>query len=304
MPCLERKDLSKLADQHIDAQKAVIGNLRQRMTELEAETDRLKKNPESPRYKESYKALTHLKQELDGEVPESPGSLNFKRDPSKQTAEDRAAVMAKLYQDREQYEFRDTTKKTGEPRTSSLFGYPTIQEMVDRGHTDIAEEMMVRSSSLLQDRSGGRNPVDFLNTDGLEVKQALGNLIEHHHIFNNVHVDEKGRIEFKSAKIFADSNGELKVAVIPSYWNAEQHGRNTQFIGLMDGMHAGEDPVTHLHYYRFTGKESEPIKAKLRQDTPKLAADATKRRDKRQDELDVLQSRKQNPKAFERHASP
>ena len=30
-----------------------------------------------------------------------------------------------------------------------------------------------------------------------------------------------------------------------SYWNAEAHGKNTQFIALMDGMHAGDDPVTH-----------------------------------------------------------
>jgi hypothetical protein len=208
--------------------------------------------------------------------------------------------MAQLYTARKQYQFNDTTKNLSEPRTASLFGYPTIQEMLDRGYEDIASEMMVRAASLLQLRADSRNPIDFLDTEGLEVKLALANIVEHHHIFNNVHVSDEGRVQFKSFKVYMDNTGKLTMTIVPSYWNAAEHGRNTQFIGLMDGMHAGEDPVTHLHYYRFTEEEAEPIRAKIRQDTAETVIEATNRANKLQEKLGDLEFRRNEPKKYER----
>jgi hypothetical protein len=74
--------------------------------------------------------------------------------------------------------------------------------------------------------------VDFLDTEGLEVKVALANTVEHHHIYNNVHLDENGRVEFKSFKIRQDrTTGELTLDIVPSYWNSEKHGETLKFSG-------------------------------------------------------------------------
>jgi hypothetical protein len=39
-----------------------------------------------------------------------------------------------------------------------------------------------------------KNPSDYLDSRGLEVKKSLSDGIEHHHLQNNVYLDESGRI--------------------------------------------------------------------------------------------------------------
>jgi hypothetical protein len=303
MPCLEAKDLSPLAEQHITSQKATITNLRQRKTELEAEEKRLSTQPDAdtnPKLKQVREAVNHLRLELDGEVESPPGSRNFVKDPIKKTAEERVEVMAALYRERTQFVFNDTTKVEGKERKASVFGLPTVEEMQRLQHKDVADAMMVRATSLLLQRQDGRNPVDFLDTTGLDVKVPLANVVEHHHIYNNVHLDENGRVEFKSFKIRQDRNtGKLKMDIVPTYWNSEQHGRNTQFIGLLDGMHSGQDPVTHMHYYRFTDDESKPIKEKIRADIKGITDEAKARQQKLEGQLSTLKARAADPKGYE-----
>lgn len=304
MPCLEPTDLTETADLHIKAQQAIVTNLRKRVPELEQERLRLigegDASGNSERLKMVNQAIAHLRLELNGEVETEPGSGKFERDPSKRSAEDRFAVMERLYRDRQHYQFVDTSKDLDDPRKASVFGLPTIKEMINRGEPEIAEEIMVRATSLLATKNDSRNPVDYLDTDGLEVKLALANQIEHHHIYNNVKLDENGRVNPKSFRISMDKNGELAMSVIPSYWNAAEHGRNSQFIALMDAMHAGDDPVTHLHYYRFNDEEAEPIKKKIRQTAADKAAEATKTAERLQEKLADLEARRSDPVSYER----
>lgn len=302
MPCLEKQDLKKLADYHVKAQKAIIGNLRTRRAKLEQEEKRILKTEgrDSPRLKQVQEAVNHLRLELDGEVESPPGSRRFTKDKEKKTAEERAEVMARQYSDRLQFVFRDTTKG-GNERIASVFGLPTIEEMNKLQNKEVSDAMMTRAASLLLSRNDSRNPVDYIDTTGLIVKDPLGNTVEHHHIYNNVHLDEAGRVEFKSFRIRQDrSTGELTMDIIPAYWNAEKHGRNTQFIGLLDGMHSGNDPVTHLHYYEFSGEESEPIKEKIRADTQKIVADASNRVNRLSVQLSTLRQRRSDPQEYER----
>jgi hypothetical protein len=303
MPCLEIKDLSPLAEQHITSQKATITNLRSRKSELEAEEKRLSAQPDAdtnPKLKQVREAVNHLRLELDGEVESPAGSRNFVKDPIKKTAEERVEVMAALYRERTQFQFRDTTKTEGKERLASVFGLPTVEEMQRLQHKDVADAMMVRATSLLLQRQDGRNPVDFLDTTGLDVKVPLANVVEHHHIYNNVHLDKDGRVEFKSFKIRQDRNtGELKMDIVPTYWNSEKHGRNTQFIGLLDGMHSGQDPVTHMHYYRFTDDEAKPIKEKIRSDIKGITDEAKARQQKLEGQLSTLKARAADPKGYE-----
>ncbi len=303
MPCLEIKDLSPLAEQHITSQKATITNLRSRKSELEAEEKRLSSQPDAdtnPKLKQVREAVNHLRLELDGEVESPAGSRNFVKDPVKKTAEERVEVMAALYRERTQFEFHDTTKVEGKERKASVFGLPTVEEMQRLQHKDVADSMMVRATSLLLQRQDGRNPVDFLDTTGLDVKVPLANVVEHHHIYNNVHLDKDGRVEFKSFKIRQDRNtGELRMDIVPTYWNSEQHGRNTQFIGLLDGMHSGQDPVTHMHYYRFTDSEAKPIKEKIRADIKGITDEAKTRQQKLEGQLSTLKARAADPKGYE-----
>jgi hypothetical protein len=304
MPCLEAKDLSQLAEQHITSQKATITNLRSRKIELEAEEKRLSTQPDAdtnPKLKQVREAVNHLRLELDGEVESPAGSRNFVKDPVKKTAEERVEVMAALYRERTQFEFHDTTKVEGKERKASVFGLPTVEEMQRLQHKDVADAMMVRATSLLLQRQDGRNPVDFLDTTGLDVKVPLANVVEHHHIYNNVHLDKDGRVEFKSFKIRQDRNtGELKMDIVPTYWNSEQHGRNTQFIGLLDGMHSGQDPVTHMHYYRFTDDEAKPIKEKIRSDIKGITDEAKTRQQRLERELSTLKERAADPEGYSR----
>lgn len=301
MPCLETKNLSQLAEQHITSQKATIANLRQRRTELEAEEKALFSSPDSPRLKQVREAVNHLNLELDGLRESPPGSRNFIKDPDKKTAEERVEVMAALYRDRTQFEFRDTTKSVGHERVASVFGLPTVEEMRKLEHKEVADALMVRASSLLLQRQDQRNPVDFLDTTGLDVKVPLANVVEHHHIYNNVYLDENGRVEFKSFKVRSDrTTGELTMDIVPGYWNSEQHGRNTQFIGLLDGMHSGQDPVTHMHYYRFSDEEAKPIREKISADIKGIADEARGRASRLESQLSTLKRRQSDPAGYER----
>lgn len=227
------------------------------------------------------------------------GSRIFVKDPNKKSAEARVEVMAALYRERSQFVFRDTTK-VGKERIASVFGLPTVQEMQRLQNKEAADALMARASSLLLNRGDTRNPVDFLDTEALEVKVALANTVEHHHIYNNVHLDENGRVEFKSFKVRQDkTTGELTLDIVPSYWNSEQHGRNTQFIGLLDGMHSGVDPVTHMHYYRFNESEAKAIKDKIRSDIADITSEAKGRATRLESQLATLKARATNPQEYE-----
>jgi hypothetical protein len=296
----ESADLNELAEGHITAQKAVIQGLRTRLSELEAERADLlsEPQPDDDRLKIVQDSIKHLRLELNGEIDLPDGT--FQKDPSKKSAEERAEVMFELYRTREQFIFNDATKIEGKERTASLFGLPTISKMLEEGQADIVNDMIVRSTSLVLSRSDNRNPIDYVDTTGLEVKKALANLIEHHHIYNNVYVNEQGRVQFKSFKLYQDKNtGDLTLNIVPSYWNAEEHGRNTQFIGLMDAMHAGEDPVAHLHYYKFNEQEVKVIEEKIRADIPGIAEEAQKRAEKLENKLNELWAIRDDPQRYE-----
>jgi chromosome segregation ATPase len=64
-------------------------------------------------------------------------------------------------------------------------------------------------------------------------------------------------------------------------------------------MHAGDDPVAHLHYYKFNEKESGPIKAKIAKDLPEIVADATRRKARLEADVRDLEARVRNPQQYE-----
>lgn len=301
MPCLEKVDLTKLAEQHITSQKAIVKNLRSRKDELiDEERILAAQAPDSERHKQVRGAIAHLRKELDGEVETEPGSFTFVRDRNKKTAEERAEIIAAQYLQREHFVFRDTTKKEGKERVASVFGLPTVSEMQRLNNKEISEEIMTRSISLVANKQSNRNPVDFIDSEGLEVKTPLGKAVEHHHIYNNVHLDSDGNVTPKSFNIRYNSQSqELEFNVIPSYWNADEHGKNTQFIGLLDGMHAGDDPITHLHYYKFNKKQAKEIEDKIRSDIPEKIDKAKERSLKLESTLSDLRRREKDPDKYE-----
>ena len=287
MACIEVEDLSDLAKQHIAVQNKIIENQKKRLKDMEAE---FAQTPEdNPRHGMLKDGISKLRYYLHEE--------------GQKTVEDRLAMMSALYTDRRSMTFRDLSD-AGKARVASLFGLPTIQEMIDRSQPGILRELMVRASSLLMGGSAesGKNPVDFVDVEGLEVKDALANIIEYHHIYNNVYIDENGRIQFKSFKFRSDPNdpGKLRLDIVPSYWNAEEHGSNTQFIALLDAVHNGEDPVTHLHFYEMNAQEVGQIKAKIEADLPEMREKAKARIPKREAELRQLQARQRDPAAYEK----
>lgn len=293
MPCLEEKDLTHLIDQHVAAQKAICTEMRQRLSEMQSQF----KKTGDPKFSA---AVADLEFHLNGNEESPSGGGKFVKIPNQKTAEERIAVMEAQYRQSPQFEFHDTTKNTGKPRTASVFGMPSAEQMRKLGHDDIADDIDTRALSLAQASATSRNPVHYLDDSGLTVKTPLGNGIEHHHIFNNVHLSEKGRVEFKSYDIYYNHRTkQMEFSAIPSHWNAEEHGRNTQFIGLLDGMHSGADPATHLHFYKFTNTEKQPILDKIRADHPAKAASAAARIPKLQDELRSLRSRQVNPVKYE-----
>lgn len=335
MACLEEKDLSELAKNHIEAQKSNIKNQRNRLTEIEAELKSLKsrKDADPLRVKEAENAITDLQYHLNGkakrekliaEIEElkSRGTNSkrlaylekavrsndkFIKDPDIDIAERRVEMMEKLYTQRAQYQFQDSAfgkDKDGNPipRYASVFGAPTVNKMLEDGELEVAEELMLRSISMVTSGDANKNPFDYIDTEGLEVKKALGNGdgIEHHHIFNNVYLDKDGRVKPNSVRFHRNrTTGDIEMQVVPEYWNSEKHGRNTQFIELMDGAHSGDDTATHLHYYKFDGKDEEFIKEKIKEKVKETSTAAKNRLPKLEAELSVLKSRRDNPKAYE-----
>lgn len=293
MPCLEKKDLTYLIDQHVAAQKAICTEMRQRLSEIRSQ---FKKTGDA----KFSAAVANLEFHLNGNEESYQGSGKFVKIPNQRTMEERVAVMEAQYRDSPQFEFHDTTKNTGKSRTASVFGMPSAEQMRKLGHDDIADDIDSRALSLAQASATSRNPVHYLDDTGLNVKNPLGNGIEHHHIFNNVYLSKQGRAEFKSYDIYYNHRTKaMEFSVIPSYWNAKEHGRNTQFIGLLDGMHSGGDPATHLHFYKFTDAETQPIIDKIRADHPAKVVSAAAQIPKLQGELRSLRSRQVNPVKYE-----
>ncbi|MGL5880981.1 MAG: hypothetical protein ACRC2V_24835 [Xenococcaceae cyanobacterium] len=333
MACLEEKDLSQIADQHIEAQKSNIKNQRKRLGEIKEEFEKLSKSeePDSLKLREAESAIADLEYHLNGRVKRSQlqeevqklsqSGLNPNRlkklqdalaadqsdtlkDPDLKTAEERALVMEALYRDRTQFQFQDTAHdkdKDGNPipRFASVFGAPTVKKMIESGNRDIAEDLMLRSISLLAGGEATRNPSDYLDTTGLEVKKSLSDGIEHHHIYNNVYVDTNGRVSPNSVRFHLSKTGDIEMEVIPEYWNSTKHGRNTQFIELMDGAHSGDDTATHLHYYRFSEEESQFIRDKIKSKVGEISSTAAARIPKLEAELGELRERRENPKQYE-----
>lgn len=297
MPCLESKDLTKLINHHVAAQKAVVAQLRQRLLDIEKEENA---TTDASRLAVLKAARADLEFHLNGKKESPPGSNTFIKIPNQRTAEERIAIMEAQYRQSPQFEFHDTTKNSSKPRTASLFGLPTAKQMRDLGNDDIANEIDTRALSLSQLSQASKNPDHYIEDEGLNVKNPLSNGVEHHHIFNNVYLTPEGRVQFKSFKIFLNKKtGKPELSIIPSYWNAEEHGKNTQFIGLLDGMHSGADPATHLHYYKFTDTEKQEIIDKIRADSPAKSASAIAKIPKLQSELKRLQKRRLNPVEYE-----
>ncbi|MBW4668417.1 MAG: hypothetical protein KME60_13565 [Cyanomargarita calcarea GSE-NOS-MK-12-04C] len=334
MPCLEEKDLSALAQHHIQAQKANIVNQRQRLTEIEAELNALKSNPaaDSMRLREVENAHRDLEYHLNGRVERSKleeeaaelqksglkpdrlqkieqtltaSSTSLLKDPDLDVAEERVKVMEALYTQRQHLVFQDTahdTDKDGNPipRYASVFGAPTINKMREIGQKEIAEELILRSVSHVMNGESSKNPSDYLDATHIEVKKSLSDGTEHHHIHNNVHVDTNGRVTPASVRYFRNpKTGDIEMEVIPEYWNSAKHGKNTQFIELMDGAHSGDDTATHLHYYKFKDSESATIKEKIKSKVTEINTTNATKSAKLETELIELRERKQDPKTYE-----
>ncbi|MCD8487958.1 MAG: hypothetical protein LRZ84_14780 [Desertifilum sp.] len=293
MPCLDKEDLSHLANAHIESQKGVIRNQRNRL-------DKIYKQMESAtgqRLKELTAARDSLEFHLNGKVTNESGEFETVNLP----AEKRLEAMAHQYKNSAQFTFRDYTKNEHKPRTASVFGLPTVEEMLGLNRLDIAHDIIIRALSLATSKKDAvRNPVHYLDDKGMQVKDPLASSVEHHHIYNNVKLDENGRVKFKSVKFRYNSNtGDLKLDIVPSYWNSEENGRNTQFIGLLDGMHSGADPVTHLHFYEFDDNESVEIIEKIRDNIPQIKAEAAKSLERKKKELAILEARISDPETYE-----
>ena len=336
MACLESQDLSELAKKHITAQRSVVKNLRTRLSDINKDYDKLKQNPDADPFRlaEHEKAIYDLEYHLNGNVrrslleteaeqlaksglkPERLTKLkdllknsdaDLLRDPDLAVAEDRVKVMESLYTSREQLVFKDTgfgKDPEGKPvqRLASVFGAPTVKKLLDTGETKVAEDLILRSiSRAMSSDQLTRNPNDYIDVDGLEVKKSLSDGIEHHHIFNNVYVDENGRVKPNSIQLIWDRNAsKLGLKVIPEYWNSAKHGSNTQFIELMDGAHSGDDAATHLHYYRFDGDDDKFLRQKIADKVPELVAKAKRDIPRYEAEIAELKKRIKAPKEYEK----
>ena len=179
-----------------------------------------------------------------------------------------------------------------------------MKKLKEAGEHEIADDLMLRSISMVMGGEATRNPNDYLDTTGIEVKKSLSDGIEHHHIYNNVYVDNNGRVTPNSVRYFRNAKtGDIEMEVIPEYWNSAKHGRNTQFIELMDGAHSGDDTATHLHYYKFNDAESSAIRAKIQSKVADINATNAARVPKLDAELKELNERKTDPVAYEKKLS-
>jgi hypothetical protein len=337
MPCLQEADLSELAQQHIAVQKSNIKNQLTRLADLQGELTKLRGNTDSDplRVTEVKSAIDDLEYHLNGKVSRAKLEAEAQqlrqsglrqdrlsriekalkddgdlvKDPDVDTAEKRARVTEALYTQRQQLVFQDTAfdlDADGNPqaRYASIFGAPTVNKLREIGEKDIADDLMLRSISLVMGRNDTKNPNDYLDPKGLEVKTSLSDGIEHHHIYNNVYLNKDGRVTPNSVRFhYSQKTGEVEMEVIPEYWNSAKHGRNTQFVELLDGAHSGDDPTTHLHYYKFNGSESDFIRGKIREKIGEINSQNSGRLSRLDNELNDLQARKTDPVGYEKKLS-
>jgi hypothetical protein len=295
--------LQRNADKHIEAQRGVLERLKLRLTSMERQA--LDLDPESDRGRRTKEGIALLRRELNGEVW-SDEANTWVRDAAKEPAYRRLDVMARLYKDRPPREFT-YTNSAGEERTSAVYGLPTIEEFEKAGAKEAIEEMVVRSLSLVETGDTTRNPYDYLQTSGLEVKDALDRGIEHHHIYNNVVVNPDGSVVPKSVNIRVNpTTGEPELHVVPAYHgynytddDVEESMDSVQFVCLMDAMHSGDDPLAHLHLYEFEGSDAEYLKEKMLWHGKETAASATARIPKLEAEIADLEARQENPQHYE-----
>ncbi len=181
MPCLHEKDLSALAQHHVQAQRANIQNQRHRLTQITSELRQLKDDPATDplRVAEAENAVTDLEFHLNGRVRRSTleeeatslkksglkpdrlkrveetlakSSALLLKDPDLDMAEERAKMMEALYIQRQHFQFEDNAHdkdKEGNPipRHASVFGAPTVKKLKEAGEHEIAEDLMLRSIS-------------------------------------------------------------------------------------------------------------------------------------------------------------
>jgi hypothetical protein len=334
MPCLEERDLSELANGHILAQRANVQNQRIRLEEIRQESNLLLSKPDADpiQVAEREGAIADLEYHLNGRVNRSlleneatdlektglnpnrlkrvrdalKGEGELVKDPDLDVAEERIKVMEALYKERSQFVFEDTAHdkdKDGNPipRYASVFGAPTVKRLKESGEEAIAQDLMLRSISMVMGGEAAKNPNDYLDTTGTEVKKSLSDGIEHHHVYNNVYVDDKGKVKPNSVRFFHNpKTGDIEMQVIPEYWNSEKHGRNTQFIELMDGAHSGDDTVTHLHYYKLDGDDDAFVRQKIKDKIPEIVATNAARLPKLDAELKELSDRRSDPVKYEK----
>ena len=206
MPCLHERDLSELASQHILAQKANVQNQRVRLLSITEESKQIKLKPDADptRVAESENAIADLEYHLNGRVKRSileqewadleKTGLNPTRlkrvkdalidpqelikDPDLDIAEDRIKVMSALFTERQHFVFEDAAHDKDKdsnpiPRYASVFGAPTVKKMMSAGEKEIAEDLMLRSISMVMGGEASKNPNDYLDTTGIEVKKSL-----------------------------------------------------------------------------------------------------------------------------------
>ncbi|WP_016949782.1 hypothetical protein [Anabaena sp. PCC 7108] len=334
MACIEETDLTAQAQQHIAAQKSNIKNQRTRLSELQTELQQLKSNPSIPPLKlaETEKAIGSLQYHLNGNInrdkaeqeveklkqsglkPERLQQLekalkttkgDLIKDPDLDTAEERAKVMEALYTQRQHLVFTDTNAKDQDGNTitreATVFGAATVKGMREIGENEIAEDLMVRAISYVNSQADSKNPNDYLVTKGMEVKSSLSDGIEHHHIYNNIYVDKDGRVVPGAVNFFySRKTGEINLSVNPEPYNAPQHGGKVQFIELIDGGHSGNDPSTHLHFYKFNNTEADTVKQRIKDDLPTITANAKKRVSTLDNEIADLETRRIDPVGYEK----
>ncbi len=302
MPICPDKDnqIQKDADSHIRAHRAVLQRLDQRINEMEEELKVVAED--SPRSKLLKDAIADLRLEIRGQKldPDTGKYVQVKEPGSV-----RAEIMESLYTERPGKLFIYENAE-GKSRKATIHGLPSIQEMREAGFKEAVEEMVVRSLSLITTGDSSRNPYDYLNTEGLEVKSPLDRIIEHHHIFNNVVLNEDGTVHPKSIGFrFDPSTNKLSLHVIPAYHGYEYSNStpgqmdSVQFICLMDAMHSGDDAVCHLHYYQFNEEESRTLKEKAVQKSREKVADAKAKFPLLEGELNTLLERQRDPNRYE-----
>ncbi len=331
MACLSEADLKALAAHHIKTMQQNVINQKTRLDELKKsypiESDPLKKDE----IKNAIETLDfHLNGNLDRSTLETeadslkssginPARLaklekvlsssrdKIVKDPDVLPAENRIKVLEELYTKRPHFTFTDTahgTDSTGAnvARHANIFGSVTYDHLKSIGQDQAAADLALRSISMVNlSKQQTKNPKDYINVSGSLVKNVIADVIEHHHVFNNVYLDDNGRVAPNSVRFSYDSNtNKIVLDVIPEYWNSAKHGRTTQFIELLEGSHSGHDPVTHIHFYTFNASESDTIIDKIKSKLPEIVTANSNRIPRLEASLDRLKLQLKSPHVYEK----